>query len=161
MFSPMLLWEENKVYAENANNEASNCWYTWHTHADKMPAETTHYFDSFSNIVFVSSSVRGLILASLWNCFYVWVRFCEAWGTTWVEAESDAQNAGRYVTSQACPVPAFFAFFSRSADRSFVRSRPTSQYPFGKFIYLKLSKIHITIQQNIKKRVFVMLCLCF
>lgn len=51
------------VYAENANNGASIV--DKHEHAGKMPAESTHYFDSFSNIVFVSSSVRGLILASL------------------------------------------------------------------------------------------------
>lgn len=116
-----------QVYAENANNEASNCWYTWYTHADKMPAETTHYFDSFSNIVFVSSSVRGLILASLWNCFYVWVRIRDAWGTTWVKAESGVPNAGRYVTSRACPVPAFLpSFCVLPIVRSFSFHKPVS-----------------------------------
>lgn len=63
MFSPMLLWEERHVYAENANNDASIV--DKHKHAGKMLAESTHYFDSFSNMVFVSSSVRGLISANL------------------------------------------------------------------------------------------------
>lgn len=31
----------------------------------RVKRDSTYYFDSFSNIVFVSSSVRGLILATL------------------------------------------------------------------------------------------------
>lgn len=62
MFSPMLLWEERHVYAANANDDANIV--DKQQHSKKCPMNT-YYFDSFSNIVFVSSSVSGLILGNL------------------------------------------------------------------------------------------------
>lgn len=63
MFSPMLLWEKrqrlNRVASRDANvfHQSVVC-----AHYNKVSAPFTYYFESFSNIVFVSSSVSGLIV---------------------------------------------------------------------------------------------------
>lgn len=75
-----------------------------------MSSKFTYYFESFSNIIFVSSSVSGLIL----TYFKTSIRMAVSTVTnvkTWVNTEAVAFYSGSRVTQSASSVPGFFAFF--------------------------------------------------
>lgn len=63
MFSPMLLWDK-KHNREAVANEDANVWCMYGLNIPTTFSLFTHYLESFSNMVFVSSSVSGLIF----NC---------------------------------------------------------------------------------------------
>lgn len=91
-----------------------------------MSSKFTYYFESFSNIVFVSSSVSGLIF----TFFKTSIRVAVSTATnvkTWVNTEADAYYSGSRVTQSASSVPGLFCILL-AFSRSFVFSPQTSRH---------------------------------
>lgn len=80
------------------------------TNDNKVSAPFTYYFESFSNIVFVSSSVSGLIVTYFRGVSASPRLLAEK--KTWGSAEEVVLVSGSYVTSAAGSVPGFFFWHS-------------------------------------------------